>query len=156
MKAEVVAAEPWHAEAIGKHVRDADVDELWSGARATPAMCMEYGMRFNARTGLVDGAPVCMFGVVPFSLLMGSGTPWMVTTTTLDDRRVWRAFALHSRIEFEAIKARHNVLWNVVDERNDNAKRWLRWLGFELGVPFIYGKNGEPFRAFQWERTHVE
>jgi len=42
-------------------------------------------------------------------------------------------------------------LVNHVDERNEASKRWLSWLGFELGEPEPHGPFGIPFRPFRLE-----
>lgn len=152
MNVEIVPATLAHAEAIAADARQADVDELWAQARATPLSALRVGLRSTsrARTGLVDGVPVCLFGVSPFSILSGQGTPWMVGSNGLKPLRVQKALLIHSRLEFAAMRANYSVLFNAVDDRNTSAKRWLTWLGFTLLGPMIYGPDRLPFRPFYW------
>lgn len=149
----MVAAEEWHVDAIVADVRPEDRAELWSGARSTPADAMRYGMRFSgAWTGMVDGMPVCMFGVTPYSLLLAEGIPWMVTTREMSRLSVQKHLLRESRLVAVGLRRRWNLLFNVVDDRNESAKRWLRWLGFTLAPAAPYGPDSLPFSLFYWRR----
>jgi hypothetical protein len=111
---------------------------------------MEYGIEASsmAMTGLVDGQPVAMFGVVPASILSGIGAPWMVGAVDLEQHQFW--FAKSSRPCVQRMQREFNVLANWVDNRNTLSKRWLRWLGFHVGQPQPFGSGGEPFCPFVW------
>jgi hypothetical protein len=150
VKAEIVAATAGHAAAIAANARQADIDELWAQARATPLAAMRIGLCHGAKTGLLDGVPVCMFGVTPHGA--DAGVPWMVTARGMESLSAQKRLLTASRAEFDAMKARYSMLFNVVDERNDAAKRWLAWLGFTLSDPVSYGPLGLPFRLFQWSK----
>lgn len=151
MTAAVIPALPSHIRAIAQHARPADIAELWAGYRATPTDCMEAGIRHAARVGMLDGQPVCMFGVIPHSILGRQGVPWMVATTHLDNLGAHKALLRHSRAEFATMRRGYSALFNAVDDRNDAAKRWLKWLGFKFDPPFAHGPDGVPFRMFRWE-----
>lgn len=148
MRAEIVDATAEHAEAIALDARDSDIAELWACAKSTPLEAMSYGLRYGARTGLLDGRPVCMFGVSPET--SGVGVPWMVTADGLRSLSAQKRLLEASRGEFDAMRSRYSRLFNVVDDRNVAAKRWLSWLGFTLSDPFPYGPYEMPFRLFQW------
>jgi hypothetical protein len=150
MIASVREARPEDIDAISANTRAADRRELFDGYRATPEECMRYGMRFGARTGLIDDEPVCMFGVVPHSILMRQGRPWMVGTEALDRLSVSKELLRFSRLEVAMMRSQYGALFNVVDDRNGSAKRWLKWLGFRFDEPFAHGPDGAPFRAFHW------
>lgn len=141
--------------AIAERVRPADVAELWASNRTTAADCMAFGMRYSdmAMTGVFDGAPVCMFGAVPASLLGMIGVPWMVGTTALDRLAVQKALLRESRGAVSEMLTRYDVLKNVVDDRNKAAQRWLRWLGFTVDADVTpYGPDRLPFRGFEIRR----
>ena len=149
----IVAAEEWHIDAIAADVRRADARELWSGSRSTPAEAMRYGMRFSgAWTGMHRGDPVCMFGVTPYSILSSEGIPWMVSTNVMDQLAVQKRLLIESRLAFSGMQSRWRLLFNVVDDQNESAKRWLRWLGFTLSPAAPYGPDGTPFSLFYWSR----
>src|SRR3546814_8896994 len=52
----------------------------------TPERAMRQGLARSdwTATGLLDGVPVCMFGVAPVNLMLGRGAPWMLAATGLD------------------------------------------------------------------------
>jgi hypothetical protein len=154
--AALVAPEPWHAAHIAEHARQADIDELWAASHSTPLQVLEFGMAYGSPvvTGLWDGVPVCMFGVMPLSVLGAIGAPWMVGTSDIDRLQV--PFLRRSRPYLAAMRERYDVLVNNVDDRNEAAKRWLRWIGFTLGDPVPHGPDGVPFRPFHWRRVRVD
>lgn len=144
----MVAAQPQHIAAIAARARQADIDELWAQARATPAQCLVLGLQAAtlAYTALLDGRPVAMFGVTPH--MAGEGVPWMVATTDLDDVRVQKALLRISPPVIAQFNALFPLLFNTVDDRNVAAKRWLRWLGFTVSEPEPTGCDGELFCPF--------
>lgn len=147
MKAEIVPATLAHAEAIAANPRPADVAEVWASHRATVMDAMRRGMRYGARTGLVDGEPVCMFGTVPDCALL---VPWMVSSAAMDTLRVQKSLLRLSKSVVAGMRAHGATLFNAVDDRNEAAKRWLAWLGFELDDAVPAGWDGVMFRFFHW------
>ena len=93
-----------------------------------------------------------MFGVTPYSILRGHGTPWMVGTRALDVLSVQKHLLELSALEFAVMREQYNFLFNMVDDRNEASKRWLQWLGFTLLEPIMYGPDRVSFRQFYWER----
>lgn len=153
MRVELVPAMPEHVEAISANARQADIDELHAATGETPEVCMLRGLRVSARpqTGIVDGEVVCMFGVTPVSILGGVGTPWMVGSRAMDRLTVQKALLRESRAAFAAMRQEYPAaLYNLVDERNAAAIRWLRWLGFEFGPVYPMGADQLPFHLFYW------
>lgn len=145
-------AEDWHAQHIDANVREADRRELWDYAALTPLATMRMGMeRSSAHVALMDDEPISMFGVSPYSMLSGIGNPWMVGAKALETRAGWRAIALIAPDCFEHYKHRFpKLLYNLVDERNTVAIRWLERLGFTMGRTFPVGSSQLPFRVFYW------
>src|SRR5574343_18235 len=98
MRVELVPATEEHADAIASNARPADIIELWDSYRVTPREAMKRGMRSSrARTGLVDGEAVCMFGITPYNLMLGQGVPWLVGSAAMDTLRVKRELLSQSR-----------------------------------------------------------
>jgi hypothetical protein len=145
---EIVPTLDWHVSHVAANARLADVDELAAGWGCTPQQGLARCVRGAARawTGLVDGVPVCVFGVSPWSLVTGEGAPWMVATDGL--HRVERPFLRLSRPVVDAMQRTCPRLTNWVDNRNVRAQRWLTWLGFTLEDPAPFGPAGLPFRRF--------
>lgn len=152
MKAQIVPAAHEHIEPIAAHVREADREELWAASCSTPDKVMERALAVSnqAWTGLLDGVPVCMFGVAPVSALSDVGRPWMVGTDHLDAHAP--VFLRRCRGVVKAMLQQFPTLENYVDQRNARAVEWLRWLGFTFGTPEPMGPYRMPFIKFEMRR----
>ena len=149
MKAEVRQACHEDIQAIAAAMRAADVAEVSASHGHTPEAALASSLEHStaAWTGLIDGVPVCMFGVGPISILAGRGAPWMLGTDGIDK---WpRTFLRRCRPCVAAMLAVYPYLENYVDDRNDKSKLWLRWLGFELDDRTVMLPNGVAFRHFE-------
>ena len=146
-----------HAIAIAADVRAPDVAEIWASSRQVPERAMISGIKYSeqAMTGLVDGEPVCMWGVVNDSLVGRIGIPWMIGTSKLD--KYARLFLRECRKPQLEMFSGYGMLMNYVDARNTRAIKWLRFMGFEIEPePIPYGLSGLPFHKFTLkEQTHV-
>jgi hypothetical protein len=144
---EIVTAEKWHIPLIAAQVRDADRDEFLA-LSMTPeeVLNQSFNLSHLAWTGLIDGVPVCMYGVVKASLLGNVGRPWMVGTTLLDIHQV--VFLRRCRASLETMKMCFEKLENYVDARNVKAIQWLKWLGFSFSEPESLGPLNMPFIRF--------
>lgn len=158
MRAVLVSALAEHIPAISSRARPEDIAELWAVARTTPAEAMQRGLEttVDASTALLDGVPVAMFGAAPYSILGGMGTPWMIGTT---DLRRWSAQKELLRVSVPALERMQkrfpSLLFNVVDQRNKAAQRWLLWLGFRFLEPVPVGAGGHPFIPFYRSSQNV-
>jgi len=155
-RAQIVTATRDHADIIAASPRPADVAELWASSRVSPAEAMQAAMEASrhAYTGVFDGVPVCMFGAAPYSILGGTGTPWMVGSTGLQPLAAQKALVKLSRPVVDFMQDEFpEMLFNLVDDRNTAAKRWLRWLGFTINEPITFGPDSLPFRPF-YRRSH--
>lgn len=147
-RVEILPATAEHAESIALRARPADVAELQASSRSTPLEAMLRGIASSTMsyTGFVDGVPVCLFGVAPFSIMTGKGIVWMIGSTELDRPRVQRELLRFSHIAVGYMREHYpTMLFNFVDQRNESALRWLRWLGFSFDEPIAYGDDGLPF-----------
>jgi ribosomal protein S18 acetylase RimI-like enzyme len=97
-------------------------------------------------TGLIDGVPVCMFGVAPIDMLAGLGQPWLVTTNAV--ARHERVFLRRCRPVVAAMLDSYPRLTNIVHADNVRAIKWLRWLGFKFKGEAIR-VNDVAFRQFR-------
>jgi hypothetical protein len=150
MKIEILPVTESHIAEVSKMVRCADKEELWAAAMQQPEEAIRAGVESSdqALVGLVDGTPVCIWGVVNDSLIGPVGTPWMVATTALD--KYARVFI--RRCKEEALKSfeGYALLENYVHTKNTRAIHWLKWLGFLVSKePEKYGMLGEEFYKFK-------
>jgi len=148
MKAEIIRAQWEHIQPIAENVREADRLELWAAAMHTPTQTMESSLKISdmAWTGLIDGIPVCMFGVAPVGFIGNVGRPWMVGTDLLDKYPF--VFLRRCRKCVKMMLDLYPMLENYVDLRNKKAIGWLKWLGFSFGNPASAGPYGVEFVKF--------
>src|SRR3546814_19504217 len=85
MRAEIRPSTESNIDVILADIRPADVAEM-TALGTTPERAMRQGLARSdwTATGLLDGVPVCMFGVAPVNLMLGRGAPWMLAATGLD------------------------------------------------------------------------
>lgn len=154
MAVEIVKATPALLCEVAALARRADREELWAAAHLTPfQVVMRAGVFGDAWVGILDGSPICAFGVVPISASTGWGAPWMVGTVRLD--RHARGFLSASREVVAELLAHWPRLTNYVDARNTRAIRWLKWLGFAFQPAEPWGADGLPFHRFEMRGNHV-
>jgi len=142
MKPEIVRALPEHIEQVAKRVRQADRLELFLAYREEPAAVLRrsFDESLLSWTGMIDGEPVCMFGVAPGVILGDVGHPWMVGTDRLDRHPF--VFLRRCKGCVREMLAAFSTLENYVHQENRRALQWLMWLGFKVSIP------GEPMGPF--------
>lgn len=108
----------------------------------TPELGLRHGIESGETVTVeIDGKIVGIAGVVDQGDYL---VPWSVFTedicrhpiTFLRECKRWIA-------QFD------RPMMNVIDTRNERAKSWLTWLGFELGEPEPLGVNGELFHTYR-------
>lgn len=156
MSAPVVEIRPaTFRDALTLEMRRADRDEVEALSGRTPREVLVASVERSASAfaGLADGKLVCLFGVVPVSLIGVTGIPWLLGS---DDVCAYsRQFLRRNRVYVREMLAEFPVLTNVVDARNGVSIRWLRWLGFMMGAPTPMGVRGLPFIPFRMEAKNV-
>src|SRR5690606_18918524 len=111
---DVVPAERQHIAPIAANARPADVAEI---AAASGRSCFEallLGLRLSdaPMTGLINGVPACMFGIVTTSRAYNIGAPWMIGSTLIEQHA--GAFLRRSKSAFYPLAARYTELDNYV------------------------------------------
>ena len=148
-KYEVVPADISHAAFIALNMRRADVEEIWASNHRTPYEALIGGMDISAypATGVVNGVPICMFGVGASGPISLHGSPWLLGTPDVEKHA--RKFLRLNKSYIDLIKEDYDLLYNWVDERNDVSIRWLKWLGFDIKPATPYGLDQLPFHYFE-------
>lgn len=154
-RVDVLPATPAHAAHVAAHMRSADRAEVWASGRLTPDDAVTRSIAATALplAGLVDGVPVCTFGIARRSLLSDEGAPWLLGTDAI--ARHGRRFLRENRRVLPTLAAPFALLINHVDARNAASIRWLRWLGFEIEPAAPFGVHGLPFHRFSMRVDHV-
>lgn len=147
--AQIVTADLDHIPLILSRLREADRREIHALSEQTPEriLTQSFHMSRLAWTGMIDGVPVCMFGVVKVE--DGHGRPWMIGTDLLDKHQI--VFLRRCKSQVETMQRCFTRLENYVDVRNTRAICWLSWLGFSFHAPEPVGRFALPFMKFYRE-----
>jgi len=151
MRVQFVPATVDHIEPIAAHARAADVQELRASSGTTMEQALRAGLEVSTKayTALLDGEPVAMFGVNPYSELSKVGVAWMLGTATLDTARGRRAVVRCAEPVLDHLRDLYpEMLFNAVDARNARAIRFLKWAGFTFLDPVPVGPDKRPFFPF--------
>lgn len=144
-------------EAIAAEMRAADRMEfdLMSGGKSIPET-LNYmkGRSRVAKAAYVDGELVCVFGIIAPAILSTVGSPWFAATDRINQPDVRRLFLRRSRYELAKLSEGFDKMWNVVEEGNRVAIRWLKWLGFVF-PGMAYDIKGRNFLYFKMESDDV-
>lgn len=143
-------------EHLSNNMRAADVNEVWSSHRHTPEMALTHSFLSSAVSWTIvyENEPVAMFGVSVTSLLSKTGVPWILGTDKIKD--VYVEFLRHSHYYVGQMLKHRTALYNFVDARNIVSIRWLKWCGFKMLDPIVFGFDGLNFYPFVMEaKYHV-
>lgn len=136
-------------DALTLDMRRADREEVEALSGKNPRDVLVESVEKSAKAwaGLADGRLVCLFGVVPLSLVGVTGIPWLLGSDEVCTFS--RQFLRRNKAYVAEMLADYPVLANVVDARNAVSIRWLRWLGFKMGEPRVMGVAQVPFIPFE-------
>jgi GNAT superfamily N-acetyltransferase len=139
---EVIPATMAHARAID--LRPGDLAEIAAGG-FTPMAALEASLARSlwADAYIVDGEVAALVGVHRSSIMGGETTAWLLTGKPVD--RHAKAFLQITRARVAEMLARYGELRCNVHAEYGQAVAWLRWLGFDLGLPRPFGPLGAPF-----------
>ena len=135
---------------MSTRLREADCNEIKAAGGSDPLSSLVEGLlnSSNPRVGVnKNNEPVIMWGVIPTSEYR-VGSVWALATNELaKDHRI--QFLRHSRRYVEELHIDFDLVFNVVDARNDLHIQWLRWLDFTFikAVP-NYGPEKRLFYEF--------
>lgn len=149
-RAKVLPVSVDEADEIAAIVRQADVDEITEalGIPMPHALRMCFGGSLKASKIVIGGKIVAVFGDCTHDREIG--VPWLISTIHVEKRA--KSFLQVCKPEVREMLTRHPTLMNYVDQRNTQAVRWLKWLGFRFGEAVPYGPKGFPFYPFQLNR----
>jgi hypothetical protein len=130
----IVPVQPWHAEYVAAHLREADRAEVWALNRMTPELAVQRSLRApgDAWVALIDEEPAALFGIASSSIVADEATVWMLATPILD--RNARLFLHETPKLLAEMHSRWPRLVNTVHIDNRRTIRWLTWLGAVFDV----------------------
>lgn len=152
---DVVPFETEHVDPIAINMRMADKREIWAQSLSRPHNSLEYCRASSVKSwcGLADGEPVVVFGVAPYSMMGGIGSPWLLGTDAIEKHAV--KFLRDCRFYVSEMMQGFDILRNYVDARNTTSIQWLKWMGFDILDIEHHGAFNLPFHKFEMENKNV-
>jgi hypothetical protein len=94
---------------------------------------LSQGLSFSSKiwVGTWAGELVCVWGLIPPTLLSDSAYLWLFCTEKLEEHKF--LFIRWSQLEMGEMLRLYPRIIGVTDPQNERAVRWLRWLGAEFG-----------------------
>ena len=83
--------------------------------------------------GYVDDELICIFGVIPPTLLSDEAYLWSYTFPSV--KKFSFMFIRHSQLVIEELSKHYPIIKGETDRYNKNSIRWLKWLGAKFGPP---------------------
>lgn len=151
----IIPATAEHAAEIAPRMRFDDIREVQAASGRSPLSALLYSIERSdfAYTVEFEGTPETMFGCGTADVMSRIGAPWLLGSNAIE--RHYRHFLRGSRFWIGRMKGEYALLRNTVDDRNVVSKRWLEWLGFEVGEAVPRGYERIPFRTFEMKGNHV-
>lgn len=133
---------------IAENMRVADIAEVWSMSRHTPADAIERGLNISQHSSvvMVDDEPCAVLGLVQLDMLTGTGVPWLLGTDHAVKHR--RTFLKYSKCGIEQMLSICPQLFNYVHADNEVSVNWLQHMGFTIDNPEPMGRDCELFHRF--------
>lgn len=120
--------------------RDFDVHDLLERAQLIEKVPdAEARLRRFLRTseqvwlGMHDDKVACIWGLAPSSTISNRAYLWLLTTDIVDQHKF--VFVRHSQMVIEEALKLYPIIVGHVEIGNSRARRWLKWLGADIGPP---------------------
>lgn len=145
---EIVKYEDWHGAHVANNIRMSDRREIYYLSTLAPwaAIKSTAALRVAGWACLLDGKPVCIFGVNRKTMISDIGVPWLLGTDGLDAYGV--LLAMQSRVYIDRMAECFPLLENFALAENRSTLRYLKWLGFAMDDPAPAGPFGASFVRF--------
>ena len=83
--------------------------------------------------GMHDDKVACVYGLAPPTAISNRVYLWLLTTELVEKHKF--LFVRHSQLVIEDALKRYDMIVGHVAVGNTAARKWLRWLGAEIGAP---------------------
>lgn len=152
----VASARRGDARLLDPRLRGADRREIAAAVGGAPAVLLEHGLRASDPCYALhdESGPIALFGVVPDSDVARQGRIWLLGSARLV--RHARVILRQAPAWLDGLHWRYDILWNLVDARNQVHMRWLQRCDFQcLRRIDAYGVEQRPFYEFERQRRQV-
>lgn len=137
---------------LAPRLREGDLNELKASSGITAEQALQQGFIISDIPMTIIGRDgetvVAMFGVTNIpSMNFKQGVVWLLGSDGLGD--IGLKFARECKQWVDTLQDQYDILWNVVDKRNELHIRWLTWCGFQFmrEIPEA-GVESKPFYEF--------
>lgn len=114
-----------------------EVEQFIRNSDVPPEHIRIFFQCFRATTeywmGALDGETICIWGIIPPTLLSDNVYLWLYTTPDLEGNEF--VFVRHSQRAVEEILRSYPRIIGHATVGADRSIRWLRWLGAKFGEP---------------------
>lgn len=93
-----------------------------------------------------DGVPLAAFGVKRVSPFQNIGIIWMLATKETAKHKIY--VGKWTKKGIQAFLKDWDVLYNFVDQGNNETIKWLKWMGAKILPVRPYGVYGYPYHKF--------
>jgi hypothetical protein len=132
-----------HVALVAARMRQDDAAEVLASGGYTPAEALRSSLTRSAfaRTAMLNGEALCMFGVVEVG--EDVAIPWLLTTDLVEQHPMafWRA----SKLVIARLRQVYPFLIQAIDSRYTRALSWAQRLGFAVEEARPFGAAGLPF-----------
>jgi len=133
---------------LSKTLRAQDAQEVFASGGRNPAQALIRAYltsHLHCYTIILDDEVVGMFGIS--KIRDGVGSPWLLGSDKLTDHKF--EFHKHAKDHIDTFMDEYNVLFNYVDQRNTQAIKWIKSLGFTFTkLVDNFGYEQKPFYEF--------
>jgi hypothetical protein len=150
VKVEILPATPGHIFTILNNLRprEAAVCELMYGEQFKEILVREYSQSLLTFVGLIDGKVGAVWGVRTHEVFSREGYVWLIGTRLVDEHPV--VFLRHSRRLIAELRGIYTALFGCVVTDYLEGRKWLEWLGFEIGPD----QGGICLCELKWQQHH--
>lgn len=143
-----------HVDRVAELMRECDIEELRAATGDSPLQALLKSCQMSSHKWAIMGVggdeAIGLFGVARVNPLTDKGAPWLLATPELEKEFI--PFLRNSRKYVQTMLSEHSFLENWVDARNLTSIKWLRFCGFQLRDPVLYGREMRPFHRFTMRR----
>ena len=159
MDLEIRPAEGIDVVIIADSMRPADLREIKATGTEDPELALMNGMELSSPscyTITMDDMPIAMFGTAPVELIPDFASIWMLGTSDIEECPI--SFLRLCKETLPRLISPYDMVFNIMDKRNDLHVKFVKWLGFTFIREKEFGPDRLPFYEFALinkRRSHV-
>jgi len=160
MKLAIRSTEDLDIDIIALNIREADLMEIEASGTKDPRDALQNAYDIcgpECFTIVMDELPIAMFGTAKVELIPEFASIWLLGTDDITNTAPISFLRIVKKV-FKHVIEPYEMVFNVMDKRNEFSIRFVKWLGFSFIREIPYGPNSVPFYEFALinkRRSHV-